>query len=63
MQNSSRLLTTSSIRLAEEEKKKKIEIEERNYKIKIIIFLIISVFVMFEAMSPSRKVPYKSKRR
>ena len=46
----------SSLRLPEKKP------EDPMYKVKLIVFFIVSLFLMYEAMTPSRKVPYRRKR-
>lgn len=46
----------SSLKLSEKKP------EDNMYKIKMVIFFLVSFFLMYEAMTPSRKVPYRKKR-
>ena len=35
--------------------------DETMYKLKWVLFLLVSLFLMYEAMTPTRKCPYKVK--
>ena len=46
----------SSVKLAEKKP------EDSLYKVKLMFFMIISIFLMYQVMKPSRKAPYKKKK-
>ena len=56
----SKKLESSKHEAKDEEKK---EQSNFGYNLKIIIFLVFSFFLMYEAMTPSRRAPYKKNRK
>ena len=58
MRSSTRLYGTasmkSSIKLQEAPKE-----DDWGYKIKLAIFFVVSIFLIFNAMTPARKAPYR----
>lgn len=63
MKSSARLYTHESAKVLESSVRLPQKKPEDNmYKIKMVLFILVSLFLMYEAMTPSRKVPYRKKK-
>ena len=64
MKSSAKKYTFESAKVVNEEaQEKKKEENDSMYKVKWLLFLIVSAFLMYQAMVPSRKVPVKNKKK
>jgi hypothetical protein len=59
MKNSSKGNMKESVKIASSQKAPTNESDQTLYKIKMAVFLIISFFLMYQAMTPTRRAPYK----
>ena len=65
MKQSAKHYTFESAKVVENESKvvEKEDPSESMYKVKMVLFLLVSFLMMYWAMTPTRKCPYKKNRR